>query len=253
VTNSPKWDPRGYERHAAFVAELGMPLVEILKPMPGERILDLGCGDGRLSKAVAESGCQVIGVDSSPEFVEAARARGLEAYVMDGHALEFDRAFDAVLSNAALHWMKRPDDVIAGVWRALKPGGRFAAELGGEGNVRAVVDALYRALRGRGVSPEPLNPWYFPGASEYRARLKARGFHVRHIALRPRPTPLPGDVTGWLETFAQSFTTALPPDERPSFLAEVRRELAPKLRDAEGGWLLDYVRLRLAAEKADGL
>lgn len=228
-----------------------MPLVEILKPQPCERILDLGCGDGRLTKAVAEFGCRVIGVDSSPELIEAARGRGLAAAVMDGHALAFDSAFDAVLSNAALHWMKGPDAVIAGVWRALKPGGRFVAELGGEGNVRTVVVALYRALRRRGVSPAPLNPWYFPGASEYRARLEARGFRVRHIGLRPRPTPLHGDVTGWLDTFAQSFTMALPQSERSGFIAEVRRELALKLRDAEGRWVVDYVRLRLAAEKPD--
>ncbi|MFI5366849.1 MAG: class I SAM-dependent methyltransferase, partial [Candidatus Binatia bacterium] len=157
--------------------------------------------------------------------------------------------FDAVFSNAALHWMKNADAVIAGVWRVLKRGGRFVAECGGHGCVATIATALGDALRHRGIDAARVNPWYFPTTEDYRARLEAQGFTVRYIALIPRPTPLPGDITGWLETFAESFTAALPPAERPAFIDEVREALRPHLCDAEGAWTADYVRLRFAADK----
>lgn len=226
-------------------------MVELLAPRPGERILDLGCGDGALTERLVALGCEVVGVDGSPEQVAAARARGLDARVMDGQALAFDGAFDAVFSNAALHWMRRPGDVIAGVRRALVPGGRFVGEFGGHGCVARIVAALSDALAARGVDAAAWNPWYFPTDGEYRARLEAGGFAVRSIALIPRPTPLPGDVVGWLETFAQSFTAALPPAARQEFLVEVRERLRPQLCDASGAWTADYVRLRFAADRRD--
>jgi SAM-dependent methyltransferase len=243
------WDPARYARNARFVSDLGAPLVELLAPRPGERVLDLGCGDGALTAKLVEVGCEVVGVDASAPQVEAARALGLDAHVRDGEALDFDGGFDAVFSNAALHWMRRPERVIAGVWRALVPGGRFVAEFGGAGCVAMIRAALGRALARRGLDAAALSPWYFPDAAEYRALLEARGFEVDSIALFPRPTPLPGDVVGWLETFAESFTRPLPPDERPGFLAEVRDALRPELCDAEGRWTADYVRLRFAARK----
>src|SRR5512142_2028530 len=136
------WDPERYARNARFVADLGMPVVELLAPKSGERILDLGCGDGALTEKLVAMGCTVVGVDGSAEQVAAARARGLDCHVMDGEQLTFNNEFDAVFSNAALHWMKRADAVIAGVWRALKPGGRFVAECGGHGNIKAIETAL---------------------------------------------------------------------------------------------------------------
>jgi SAM-dependent methyltransferase len=243
------WDPARYARNARFVSDLGAPLVELLAARPGERVLDLGCGDGALTAKLVEAGCEVVGVDASAPQVEAARSLGLDAHVRDGEALDFDGGFDAVFSNAALHWMRRPERVIAGVWRALVPGGRFVAEFGGAGCVAKIRVALERALARRGLDAAALSPWYFPAEAEYRALLEARGFVVDSIALFPRPTPLPGDVVGWLETFAESFTRPLPPDERPGFLAEVRDALRPELCDAEGRWTADYVRLRFAARK----
>jgi hypothetical protein len=145
--------------------------------------------------------------------------------------------------------MRRPDAVIAGVRRALRPGGRFVGEMGGHGCVAAIVAALGAALARRGLDVSRYHPWYFPTVEDYRARLEAHGFTVESIALFPRPTPLPGDVVGWLETFAESFTAPLAPADRPGFLAEVRDALRPVLADADGNWTADYVRLRFAATR----
>ncbi len=242
-----RWESDGYKRHAGFVPELGMPVVDLLAPRPGERILDLGCGEGTLTERLAALGCDVVGVDASPEFVATAKARGLDARVADAHDLRFNSEFDAVFSNAALHWMTRPDAVIAGVKRALKPGGRFVGEFGGAGNVERIVAALIRALDKRGIDGAAANPWYFPTPEEYQGKLEAAGFTVASIALIPRPTPLPTDMAGWLGTFAQSFLNRVPDADRPALLAEVMEDLAPALRDADGRWTADYVRLRFAA------
>src|SRR5574341_689656 len=193
MTNTQSWDPERYARNARFVSDLGMPVVELLAPTAGERILDLGCGDGVLTEKLVAMGCQVVGVDGSAEQIEAARQRGLDAHVMDGQRLTFADEFDAVFSNAALHWMKRADDVIAGVWRALKPGGRFVGEFGGYQCVAKIVAALSECLQRRGIDATAVNPWYFPTTEEYGSRLQARGFVISYIALTPRPTPLPGD------------------------------------------------------------
>jgi SAM-dependent methyltransferase len=219
-------------------------------PRAGERILDLGCGDGVLTAKLASMGCDVIGVDASSAQVEAAKKLGVEARVMDGEHLSFSNEFDAVFSNAALHWMRNPDPVIAGVLRALRPGGRFVAEMGGYGCVETIKRALVNALDRRGIHGEDPNPWYFPTVEDYSARLISVGFEINYIALIPRPTPLPGDVAAWLETFAQNFTATLAPAERPAYLVEVQEDLRPKLCDADGKWTADYVRLRFAARKS---
>ncbi len=241
------WDPEQYARNARFVSDLGLPVVDLLAPQPRERILDLGCGDGALTAKLAALGCEVIGVDSSPAQVAAAGKLGLDARVMDAQALDFDAEFDAVFTNAVLHWIPRADAVIAGVRRALRPGGRFVGEFGGQGNIQAIVAALYAALRRRGIDPTALNPWYYPGDAEYRARLEAHGFRVRSITLIPRPTPQPGDVSGWLETFAGAFLSAVPAEDRPTLIAELREALRPALCNADGTWVVDYVRLRFVA------
>jgi trans-aconitate methyltransferase len=249
MTEAQTWDPEQYARNARFVAELGGPAVELLAPLPGERILDLGCGDGVLTRKLADAGCRVTGVDSSAPQIEAARKLGLDAHVVDARHLPFESEFDAVFSNAALHWVKEADAVIAGVCRALKPGGRFVAEMGGHGNVEKIRSALIAALNRRGLDGRAFDPWFFPSVDDYSARLRRQGFTVESIALIPRPTPLPDDITAWLETFAKNFTAALPNVERPAFFAQVQRALEPLLRDEHGQWSADYVRLRFSARK----
>ena len=244
-----RWDPARYARGARFVADLGEPLLDLLAPEPGEAILDLGCGDGALTEKIIARGCRVIGLDASSEQVAAARAQGLDARVADGQKLAFDGEFDAVFSNAALHWMLDPNAVIDGVWRALKPAGRFIGEMGGAGNVAQIIAALVAALDRRGLEGRKAIPWYFPTPAEYRGRLEARGFSVRYIELIPRPTPLPGEMADWLEIFAENFLVQVAADERSGLLAEVSEALRPALADGEGRWSADYVRLRFAAEK----
>ena len=241
------WQAERYAHNARFVAELGSPVVELLAPQAGERILDLGCGDGALTLELQRLGVDVIGVDSAPDLIATAQSQGLDARLMDAHVLSFEAEFDAVFSNAALHWMLRPDEVLTGVKKALKPGGRFVAEFGGQNNVAAIIVALLAVLAKRGIDGEPLIPWYFPSDSEYRQKLEQHGFQVREIKLIPRPTPLPTDMGGWLDTFAENFFRPLSPPERPAARDEVLALLRPVLRDWRGQWIADYMRLRFAA------
>jgi len=254
TASSGFWSAPVYAANARFVADLASPVVALLAPRPGERILDLGCGDGALTEAIAASGAAVIGVDGSADMVRAARARGVDARVMDGqllaHEAAFEGAFDAVFSNAALHWMPDADAVIAGVKRALKPGGRFVGEFGGHGNVAAIATALRAALRARGVAPAAAFRWFFPTAEAYEGLLRAHGFAVREIALFARPTKLPTGMAGWLATFAAPFLEAVPAAAHGEVLRDVEEVLAPALCTPGGDWIADYVRLRFFAVAA---
>lgn len=243
------WNPESYAKNARFVSDLGEPLLKLLAAKPGETILDLGCGDGALTEKLAAAGAVVFAVDSSLAQIVAARRRGLNALVMDGHALSFKRRFDAVFTNAVLHWVQPPERVIEGVADCLKPGGRFVGEFGGKGNVETIRAALHAGLSKRGVDPWSVDPWYYPTAEEYSILLKELGFTAEYIELIPRPTKLPGDIRGWLEVFAQPFTQVLLEHEREKYLEQVRNELRPKLRQPDGTWLADYRRLRFKARR----
>lgn len=250
MATAQTWDPASYARNARFVSELGSPVVDLLAAKPGEKILDLGCGDGVLTKKLVDLGCEVVAVDSSRPQVEAARKLGLNAFVISGEDLQYDEVFNAVFSNAVLHWIRRADVMLAAVYRSLKPGGRFVAECGGHGCVHKIRTALVQALDRRGLDGEARVPWYFPTPGDYATRLERAGFRVDSIALIPRPTPLPGDVIGWLETFALNFLQGFSDEARNEYLQEVRAILEPQLRDAHGTWVADYVRLRFAATKS---
>ena len=246
------WDPAAYARNARFVTELGAGVLELLAARPGERILDLGCGDGVLTRKIVDQGCTVVGIDSSRPFVLAARSLGLDAREMDASTMDFAREFDAVFSNAALHWMKDAHAVIGRVADALRAQGRFVAEMGGHGNVETIHSALIEELEALGYNARDASPWYLPTAEEYRVRLSKAGFDVRSISLFPRPTRLPGDMLDWLRTFAGPFTALLPPSgEREQYLRRVRERVRPHLCDATGHWTADYVRLRFEAHLTD--
>jgi trans-aconitate methyltransferase len=249
MSRSTSWNPENYSKNARFVSDLGEPLLQLLDAQPGELILDLGCGDGALTEKIAGYGCAVIGADSSFPQLKAAKDRGLSAVLTDGHQLSFRGQFNAVFSNAALHWMQRPEAVVAGVATSLKPAGRFIGEFGGKGNVERIRSALHAALRRHAIDPIPIDPWYYPSPEEYSKLLSKAGFIVTYIELIPRPTKLPGDILDWLEIFAQPFTQLLAEPERRDFLKEVRNELATCLRDSAGNWIADYVRLRFKATK----
>jgi len=248
IREAQTWNAAQYGHNARFVAELGAAVFDWLSPRAGERILDLGCGDGFLTRKIADAGAQVVGADSSRELVEAARNNGIDARVVDGQALAFQQEFDAVFSNAALHWMKDAPAVIAGVRRALKPGGRFVAEMGGHGNVADIVTALLAVLKAHGVdNAAARSPWYFPTREEYSELLQAQGFGIENIALIPRPTLLPGGMRGWLETFANPFLGGFSDAEKNAILDEVTELLSHSLRDSSGRWSAYYMRLRFAA------
>lgn len=241
------WSAERYAANARFVSDLTEGVLDWLGPVEGLRVLDLGCGDGVLTERLAGAGADVVGVDASPDMVVAAKDRGVDARVMDGAALDLDGGFDVVFSNAALHWMTDPDAVIAGVRRALRPGGRFVGEFGGHGNVAAIRTAL-AAVTGGEDAAEGI--WYFPTAKGYALRLEGGGFEVQRVALIPRPTPLVSGMAEWLETLAAPVLARFPEGEREALRDRATDLLAPALRDERGEWHADYVRLRFEARLA---
>ena len=243
------WNPAAYAQHGAFVHAMAAGVLEWLNPQPGERLLDLGCGDGQLTQRLAATGADVTGVDASAEMAAAACARGIRAVHASAEALPFaDACFDAVFSNAALHWVRDHDAMLAEVRRVLRPGGRFVAEFGGHGNIAAIRVAFAAVLALHSFSGAEAHVNYFPSPSEYSRRLEQHGFAVERIALIPRPTPLgSGGMTEWLRTFRNGVLSTLPESLRERVVDETIELLAPALRDETGNWTADYVRLRFAA------
>jgi len=241
------WDAEGYVTNAGFVADLGAAALESLAPARGEVVLDLGCGDGRLTEKIVAAGAAVTGLEPDASMAAAARARGIDVIEQDAHAPFGTARFDAVFSNAALHWMRDPARVLANVHDALASGGRFVAEQGGFGNCAAFVTAIRAALEARGhaVAFE----WDFPSSTKQAARLRRAGFAVKTISLVPRPTQLPTGMEGWLSVFAGPYLGALPEAERGAVLDDTLRRLRYVLHDTEEGWIADYVRLRFVAVK----
>jgi SAM-dependent methyltransferase len=256
---SSQWSPSDYANNAAFVPALGAAALEMLAPQPGELILDLGCGDGALTRKIMDSGARVIGLDASEAMVEAARARGVDAFVADAQALNLDEQaarfgeFDAAFSNAALHWMLDPDAVASGVFAMLKPGGRFVGEMGGEGNIATLRGGIRAELSERGYDLPADDPQWYPSCEEFVRLYACAGFTRIQAQLIPRPTPLPAGVAAWVKTFRAGWleVAGVPEGARDEVAAAVEARLAPQLRQPDGGWVADYVRLRFTMRKPE--
>ena len=250
LVDEQRWHADSYAHNARFVSDLGGAVLALLAPRAGERILDVGCGDGALTERIAQAGADVVGIDTSENLLVAARARGLDARLGDARALGFNNAFDAVFSNAVLHWVREPLAAAKSMRQALKPGGRLVAEFGGHGNVAAIITALRAAADKFGGAPGNVAPWFYPTPDQYRAILESAGFNVCEIALIPRPTPLPTGMEGWLQTFRAPFFAGFEPQRAAEVMHYVVELLRPALCDCDGQWTADYVRLRVAADTA---
>ena len=246
---SQTWDPQAYGRNGAFVHGLAGGVLELLAAQPGERILDLGCGDGQLTQRIAATGASVAGVDASPEMAAAARLRGIVVDLGVAESLPYaSGSFDAVFSNAALHWVRDQDAMLAEVARVLRRGGRFVAEMGGHGNIAAIRVALSAVMERHGFGGREENVNYYPTPDAYTRRLERHGFRVEQMTLIPRPTPLPeSGMKGWLGTFRRGVLDGLPIATREAVVSETIALLTSALRDEDGNWTADYVRLRFVA------
>jgi trans-aconitate methyltransferase len=256
VTCQNAWNASLYDDRHAFVYQHGADLIELLKPQPGERVLDLGCGTGHLTAKIRDAGAEVLGIDASAEMVEQGRHNftGVPFEVADARDYRSDRPFDAVFSNAALHWIKPPGAAAETIAAALKPGGRLVAEFGGRGNVGQIVAALQAAIGSYfGPVAEDVNPWYFPSIAEYAALLERAGLEVRYALLFDRPTPLEDGEAGmanWLDMFGEPCLAAVPQEARHEVIAGAIERMRPQLW-REGRWTADYRRLRVVAVKRD--
>jgi SAM-dependent methyltransferase len=248
-----RWDADLYNRKHAFVWQKATGLMQLLAAKSGERILDLGCGTGVLTAEIAATGAQVLGLDRSPEMIAEARRKypSLQFEIGDAQSLHFSAEFNAVFSNAVLHWIPEADFVVQGVSHALLPNGRFVAEFGGRGNVRQVVSSLENALTQLGISPDGVAPWYYPSLAEYSMLLEKHGLEVLEAALFDRPTKLEEGERGfaiWIEMFCKSFLEKVPQAQRLEFVHLAEQFARPTLWKSDH-WELDYRRLRLAARK----
>ncbi|PYT72448.1 MAG: SAM-dependent methyltransferase [Acidobacteria bacterium] len=267
-----QWNAAEYDAKHAFVYEKARGLVELLAPKAGERILDLGCGTGALTAEIAARGAEVLGVDRSDEMIAQARKKypALRFEVLDARELrlkfenrsEADKpggvaklaagGFDAIFSNAVLHWIPEADEVIAGVARTLKPGGRFVAEFGGTGNIQKLVAGFERAFSALGMpQPDGVSPWFYPSVAEYAGLLERHGLEVREASLFDRPTALEEGERGlenWIRVFRQTFVEKMGEAKAERWIREVGRQCRGELF-REGSWVLDYRRLRIAAWK----
>lgn len=243
AVSTSKWNAADYATVGAFVAELGAAALDLLDPRPGDRILDVGCGEGTLTRKIVERGATVLGIDNSPDMIEAARAKGIDAVLMDAADMPFAAEFDAAFSNATLHWVLEKERAARAIFRALKAGGRFAGEMGGEGNLAQLREALDEELIIRGyVPPIEASNWY-ASPREFAAVYEAAGFRELDARLIERPTPIDHGVAAWVTTFREGWL------DRAQVPEAERAEVAAAVADRLGSNVADYVRLRFIMRK----
>lgn len=248
-----EWNADLYQNKHDFVAEYGRGLLSYVPDQPGQHILDLGCGTGTLTQALAHKGNRVLGIDSSPGMIQKARSLypDLSFEVADACALPWCEEFDLVFSNAVFHWITTPRLLLENVWKVLKPGGKLVCEFGAKGNVGRILGAMEASLVRRGLAYQ--NPFYFPGEEEYRQLLAGEGFRVETLSLFDRPTPLkdgPDGLRNWVLQFFANELHALSPSDAESLLNEMDASLRGELWDGVQ-WVGDYRRLRLCAVKTE--
>lgn len=237
-----------FKNKESFIADLAAPILEMLQPKDGEEILDLGCGDGSLALEIKKSGANVQGVDLNTDKVQQARAKGIDASVVNITQISFENQFDAIFSNAVLNWVKNQTSAIHHLHKALKKGGRLIAEFGGEGNVKTISDAMQEVFDNNTDFGSFKNPWYYPSAQEYKKLLEENGFSVEYCELVPKPTRVV-NIDQWLDAFAATIVSSLTKEEKLKFKEQVKKILEPKLYTKENDWTIDYVRLRVKAIK----
>ena len=243
AASTSRWNAADYARVGGFVAELGAAALDLLDPHPGERILDIGCGEGTLTRKIVERGATVLGIDNSPEMIEAARAKDIDAILMDAEDLPFSSEFDAAFSNATLHWVLEKEQAARAIFRSLKPAGRFAGEMGGEGNLAQLCEALDEELIIRGyVPPVEASNWY-ASPEEFAAVYEAAGFREIDARLIERPTPIEHGVAAWVTTFRKGWL------DRAKVPEDERAEIGAAVADRVGSKVADYVRLRFIMRK----
>jgi trans-aconitate methyltransferase len=247
------WNPEHYDNNLSYVSEFGKQVVGLLNPQHGERILDLGCGTGDLSYEISQSGATVFGIDLSLNMIEQAKEKypNLHFEVANAEDFSTEEQFDAVFSNAALHWMKRPSNVIQCVWDVLRSGGRFVAEFGGKGNVDSVIKALEIAPEELGITAKERNPWFFPSIGEYASLLERQGFRTTYVVHFDRPTLMNDKEKGlehWLNGFAEDYLYGLGELDRWRVIQRVV-EITRSRLFKDGQWFVDYKRIRVVATK----
>ncbi len=248
-----QWDATLYDQKHAFISEYGKSLIPLLAPRKGERVLDLGCGSGHLAHEIAEAGAEVIGIDRSQSMIVQAKAAypEMDFRVADARTFAFDHPFDAVFSNATLHWVREADQVVERIVAALKPGGRLVLEMGGKGNILTIAIATEKAAKELGLIAPDFG-WYFPSIGEYASLLEQHGLIVQTALLFERPTPLEEGEHGlrnWLAMFGGKRLNQLPEDQKEQLLTRTQ-ELARPVLFQDGRWIADYRRLRIVALKA---
>jgi SAM-dependent methyltransferase len=243
AASTSKWNAADYARVGGFVAELGEAALDLLDPKPGERILDVGCGEGTLTKKILERGATVLGIDNSPDMVAAARAKGVDALLLAAEDMQFFAEFDAAFSNATLHWVLEKEQAARAIFRALKPGSRFAGEMGGEGNLVKLREALDEELVIRGyVPPVEATNWY-ASPEEFASVYEAAGFEQIDARLIERPTQIDHGVAEWVTTFRRGWL------DRAAVPDAERAEIGTAVADRVGSNTADYVRLRFIMRK----
>ena len=247
------WNAQAYDGHHSFVSKYGHSLLDLLNPTEGESIVDLGCGTGDLAHKMAQAGAHVKGIDQSPSMINQAQEKypDLSFQIMSATELPYQKEYDAIFSNAVLHWVKPPEEALSGIYQSLKTQGRFVAEFGGKGNVKQITDELFKQLKQSDVPSAHLHfPWYFPSIAEYTLLMEKVGFRVILAQHYDRPTPLEGEdgLKNWIMMFGRSLFEGMPESTRDAIISKTEESLKETMYQ-QGQWVADYKRIRVVGIK----